>query len=109
MIFDQGDIIEVDFDPTKGHEPRFKRPALVVSSFEFNASNSMTIVCPITNRKEPFPLHEPLPDDCEVSGSVVMEQLRALDLEARPCRLVGRLEDAALIPILVCLKSFFDF
>ena len=107
MIFDQGDIVEVDFDPTRGHEPQKKRPALVVSTWEFNMSNSMTIVCPISSRERSFPLHEKLPEDCCVGGFVIMEQVRALDLEARPCRKLGRLDDAALEPILVCLRSFF--
>ncbi len=108
MIFDQGDIVEVDFDPTRGHEPSKKRPALVVSNYDFNVSNSMTIVCPITNRLAPFFLHQPLPDDCCVQGSVVMEQLRTLDLEARPTRRLGRLDEADLAPILTCLQSFFE-
>lgn len=106
-IFDQGDIVEVDFDPTRGHEPQKKRPALVVSSYDFNISNSMTIVCPISSREKEFFLHEPLPETCCASGSVIMEQVRAIDLEARPCRLLGRLDDDALEPILTCLRSFF--
>lgn len=109
MIYDQGDIIEVDFDPTKGHEPAKKRPALVVSNYDFNISNSMTIVCPITNRMTPFFLHQQLPDNCCVQGSVVMEQLRALDLDARPTVRLGTLSPEELKPILVCLQSFFDF
>lgn len=107
MIFDQGDIVEVDFDPTRGHEPQRKRPALVVSSYDFNRSNSMTIVCPISSRERPFFLHESLPEDCCVHGSVIMEQVRAIDLEARPCKRIGRLDEKALQPILVCLRSFF--
>lgn len=106
-VFDQGDIVEVDFDPTRGHEPQKRRPALVVSTWEFNISNSMTIVCPISTREKPFPLHEPLPKDCCVAGCVVMEQVRAIDLDARPCRKLGRLSSAALQPILTCLRSFF--
>lgn len=106
-IFDQGDIVEVDFDPTRGHEPQKLRPALVVSTWEFNMSNSMTIVCPISTRERPFPLHEQLPQDCCVEGCVVMEQLRAIDLEARPCKKLGVLDDATLQPILTCLRSFF--
>lgn len=107
MIFDQGDIVEVGFDPTRGHEPQKTRTALVVSTWEFNTSNSMTIVCPISSRERPFPLHEKLPEGCCVEGSVIMEQVHALDLEAHPCRKLGRLDDAALEPILVCLRSFF--
>ena len=106
-IYDQGDIVEVNFSPSLGHEPQKLRPALVVSSYEFNLSNSMTIVCPITTRMRPFPLHETLPEDCCVCGSVVMEQLRALDLDARPCRLLGRLDDETLDKIITCIRSFF--
>lgn len=107
-IYDQGDIIEVDFDPTRGHEPAKVRPALVVSSYEFNISNSMTIVCPISSRERPFFLHEPLPDGAPVEGCVVMEQLRAIDLEARPTRLLGHLSATALHRVLICLRSFFE-
>lgn len=108
MIYDQGDIIEVDFDPTKGHEPAKRRPALVVSSYDFNISNSMTIVCPISSREKDFFLHERLPQTCEVQGSVIMEQVRAIDLEARPSRKICALEGEPLRRILVCIRSFFE-
>ena len=108
MIFDQGDIIEVDFNPTRGHEPANKRPALVISNFDFNISNSMTIVCPITNRMKPFFLHFEIPDASFVTGSIVTEQLRALDLEARGARKISTLDAITLDKVLRCVKSFFD-
>jgi mRNA interferase MazF len=107
MIFDQGDIINVNFDPTKGHEPQNLRPALVVSSYDFNISTSMTIVCPISSVQSDFFLHEPMPDDCDVRGSIIMEQVRAIDLEARSARKVGHIDSNELEPVLVCLRSFF--
>jgi len=107
MIFEQGDIIEVDFDPTLGHEPKKRRPALVVSSSEFNSATSMTIVCPITSRMSGFFLHEPLPKGIKVQGEVVMEQARALDVHARNPRKIGALDQADMEPILVCLRSFY--
>ena len=107
MIYDQGDIVELNFDPTKGHEPAKERPALVVSTYDFNISNSMTIVCPISSREKDFFLHERLPDDCVVGGSVIMEQVRAVDLEARPTKKLGSLDPDSLEKILVCLRSFF--
>lgn len=106
-LFNQGDLIEVDFDPTRGHEPAKRRPALVVSTFDLNIATTMTIVCPITSNTQLFFLHEPLPDNAPVHGVVVMEQVRAIDLEARPTRLIGRLDQATLHRILVCLRSFF--
>ena len=107
MIFEQGDIIEVNFNPTVGHEPANKRPALVVSNYDFNISNSMTIVCPITNRLKPFFLHFEIPGCIVVSGGVVTEQVRAMDLEARQARKLGELDGATLDKVLTCLKSFY--
>lgn len=107
-VYEPGDVITVNFDPTKGHEPAKQRPALVVSSFDFNASNSMTIVCPISTRERPFFLHEQLPEGSPVQGSVIMEQIRAIDLGARPHELIGRIDDDTLHRILVCLRSFFE-
>ena len=100
MIFNQGDIVDVDFDPTRGHEPAKVRPALVVSSFDFNRATSMTIVCPITSNTKPFFLHEVLPQDCVV-------QARAIDLDARHAEYLGSLDHDALRPILICIQSFF--
>ena len=107
MIFDQGDIVEIGFDPTKGHKPQKKRHTLVVSTYDFNISNSMTIVYPISSQGKDFFLHERLPESCCVEGSVIMEQVRAIDLEARPCHRLGRLDNDTLQPILICLRSLF--
>jgi mRNA interferase MazF len=107
MVFEQGDIIEVDFDPTRGHEPQKKRPALVVSNREFNLSTNLTIVCPITSANNRFFLHEPLPAEHDIRGAVVMEQVRAIDLETRGARKIATLDDADMSPILICLRSFF--
>ena len=106
-IFEQGDIVVVDFNPTKGYEPQNKRPALVVSNSDYNRTTSMTIVCPITSTDNLFYLHEPLPEGYPVSGVVIMEQVRAMDLQARAARKIGQLDKADLDPILICLRSFY--
>ena len=107
MFFAQGDIVEVDFSSALGHEPKNRRPALVVSSDEFNESTSMTLVCPITSADNGFYLHESVPPGHSVFGFVVMEQMRALDIEARHANQIGQLSKKEMEPILICLKSFF--
>ena len=47
MVFEQGDIVHLDFDPQAGHEQRGRRPALVVSNNLFNRVSSLTMVCPL--------------------------------------------------------------
>ena len=44
----QGDIIFINFNPTKGHEQKGQRPAIVVSTNIFNTYTNMAMVCPIT-------------------------------------------------------------
>jgi len=106
-VFEQGDIIIVNFDPTVGHEPQKTRPALVVSNADYNISTSMTLVCPITSGPSRFFLHDNLPDSCSVKGCVVIEQVRAIDLAARGAHKVDELHGQPLEDILACLRSFF--
>lgn len=88
MIFSKGDIVEFDFSPSVGHEPARRRPVLVVSRDKFNIFTSMTLICPITTRANPFPLHLELPAGLETYGVVAVEQLRAFDLGARRPKLI---------------------
>ena len=108
-IYSQGDIVEFDFSPSEGHEPAGGRPALVVSTYNFNVSTSMTLVCPITTTTNGFPLHFRLPDGLDTYGCVNLEQVRAFDLEARRSRFVESVgpESEFLDHIRECLRSFF--
>ena len=107
-IFNQGDIIEVNFDPTLGHEPAKRRPALVVSTDEFNLRSSMTFVAPITSTINFYPLHLRFTDESSgLSGCVCIEQARALDLTARPCRKIGELGVDEMNEVLNLLGSVF--
>lgn len=110
-VFEQGDIVEFDFAPSVGHEPRGRRPGLVVSSFDFNVSTSMTLVCPITTRANYFPLHLDLPElpDADAYGKVALEQVRAYDLDARNPEIVAHVDDGRFMgDVLSILRSFYD-
>jgi len=107
MVFSQGDIVEVDFSPALGHEPMKKRPGLVVSTDVFNKSTSMTMVCPIMSSDNNFFLHEPVPSGHDVVGFIALEQMRALDLEARQVEYIDHLDKNEMFPIVECLRSFF--
>ncbi|WP_133966233.1 type II toxin-antitoxin system PemK/MazF family toxin [Eubacterium limosum] len=79
----QGSIIKINFNPQSGHEQAGYRPALIVSNDFFNEKTNMTIVCPITNTNNKFPLHVPLDSRTQTTGVILCEQLRSLDIEAR--------------------------
>ncbi len=47
-IPDRGDVVGLDFEPTKGREIGKYRPALVLSSREYNGRTGLLICCPIS-------------------------------------------------------------
>ncbi len=82
-IFEQGDIVYLNFDPQAGHEQRGRRPALVVSNNLFNRVNSMTMVCPITHTDRGSPFQVRLDERTKTDGVVMCDQARMLDLNSR--------------------------
>ena len=65
--------------------------SLVISNNFFNQKTNLTIVCPITNTNNRFPLHIPLDDRTETTGVILCEHVKALDLNARTYRVVEQL------------------
>ncbi len=83
MVFEQGDIVYLDFDPQAGHEQKGRRPALVVSNDLFNRVSSLTMVCPITHTDRGHPFHIRLDQRTKTDGVVMCDQARMLDLNSR--------------------------
>lgn len=79
-VFEHGDVIYLNFDPSHGHEPATWHYAVVISPFEVNSRCALTLVAPITSRDNGYPLHVRISDLNEVSGFVQVEGLRSLDL-----------------------------
>jgi len=79
----QGDIIMVNFNPQAGHEQAGYRPAVVISNDFFNEKTNLSIVCPITNTNNHFPLHVKLDGRTESTGVILCEYVKALDLNER--------------------------
>lgn len=96
----QGDIIYLSFDPQSGHEQAGRRPAVVVSNDKFNCMTGLCIVCPITSQtKTPFPLHVKLDGRTKTHGTVLCEQVKSLDVEARNCDFVETLPEDLLFEV----------
>lgn len=89
--FHQGDVIMMNFDPTKGYEQAGYRPALVVSNDDFNmmCGGVIKVVAITTNEKE-FPLHVEIPEGLPVHGRVGLDHERSIDSrsKARECKYV---------------------
>ena len=82
-VFEQGDILFLNFTPQSGHEQRGRRPAVVVSNNVYNHIHNLLMVCPITNTDRDFPSHVRLDSRTKTTGTIMCDQVRALDVSAR--------------------------
>jgi len=96
----QGDIILVDFDPTKGREQAGYRPAVVISQTAYNQKRDLAVICPISGSTRPLRLRVLLDDRTQTQGDVICEQIRVIDLLARKCKVVERLPKDLLKQVL---------
>ena len=92
-VFDRGDIVSVPLDPVAGHEQRGTRPALVLTTREFNTLGDV-LVAPITRggdyaRFAGFAVSLS-GTGCRTQGVALVNKIRMLDLAARKAREVER-------------------
>lgn len=105
---EQGDIVEVSFDPTVGHEPQKTRPAVVMSGYDFNVRSSLTVVAPITSTNNGFPLHVQIDNGNDINGYVCVEQLRSIDLVKRSAKRIGSLDDGTMLAVMSLVRAVFN-
>ncbi|HEY9816104.1 MAG TPA: type II toxin-antitoxin system PemK/MazF family toxin [Candidatus Obscuribacterales bacterium] len=86
MQLRRGEVIRVNLNPTQGREQMGDaRPCLVLSQMSFNAARGgLVIVSPITSTVRPeIKTLIPIPEGFRVSGSVIAEQIRTIDVSQR--------------------------
>ena len=101
----KGELIVLTFDPQSGHEQRGRRPALVVSNDLFNKHTGLCITCPITNTKRDFPFHVTIPAGSDVTGAVMVDQVKSIDFRSRKAKRIGRAPTQLLDEVLSILDA----
>ena len=105
----QGDIILVDFDPTKGREQAGYRPAVVISQTTYNKKRNMAFICPITNSTKPLRFRILLDGRTQTQGDIICEQVRVIDLLARKCKVVEPLPKDLLEQVLAAVSVIITY
>ncbi len=95
-IPDRGDIVFLNFDPTRGHEQRGHRPALVLSPISYNRKTSLALFMPITNKQKGYPFEVVLPPELKTQGVVLADQLKCLDWKDRSIEFVEVAPDSLI-------------
>jgi mRNA-degrading endonuclease toxin of MazEF toxin-antitoxin module len=98
MLIEQGDIISVE---------GISGSLLVVSTNFFNRTESI-IACPIVRDTFTDPLHIRITTS-DISGTVMCEQLKMLDLQIRGYKKISRISYSDLMNIADAIQSIFDY
>lgn len=105
----RGSVVWVDLDPTRGHEQRGVRPALVVSSRLYLSSvRGLVMVVPVTTVSRGWPHHVRLGGDTSGLSRpsfAMTEQPRTISRD-RVQRYSGSVEDGTLVEIDMWLRDF---
>ena len=101
----KGDFVALTLDPQAGHEQRGRRPALVMSNDLFNRHTGLCMVCPVTSTRRDYPFHVAIPEGQEISGFVMVEQLKSIDFRARRARKIAKASPEVLEEALSILDA----
>jgi mRNA interferase MazF len=105
LVPERGDIIYLQLNPRTGSEQAGHRPAIVISPLAYNRISKMIMVCPITSRKKGWPFEVELPEQMQVQGVILVDQLKAVDCIARGASFVEKAPDEIIDEVLDRLAS----
>ena len=96
---ERGDLVLINLDPQAGHEQAGRRTAIVLSPKLFNAKTGFAVICPITNQRKGYPYEVdlptngiPVPGGAPVTGTILVDQERTLDWQARRIKVLRSIE-----------------
>jgi len=110
-VFERGDVVSVPLDPAFGHEQKGTRPALVLTTKEFNRLGDV-LVAPITqggdySRYAGFAVTLS-GSGCKTQGVALVNKIRMLDLAARKARKIERAPQIVIDDALGRLTALLD-
>lgn len=110
-VFDRGDVVQVGLDPALGREQRGTRPALVLTTKDFNRLGDV-LVAPITQGGD-FARYAGFAvtlsgTGCKTQGVALINKIRMLDLGARKARKVERVPQQVIDDALGRLMALLD-
>lgn len=83
-IPERGDIVQISFDPQqKAFETQKRRPALVLSTKDFNSLLNVSVVCPITTKEKKIDFEVKIPSGLGVRGFIRPDKVICFDWRQR--------------------------
>jgi mRNA interferase MazF len=104
----RGDVVWISSNPQAGHEQAGRRPAVVISTQEYNGKVGLAILCPITNQIKGYPFEVLIPDSLPVGGAILSDQIKSLDWHARNAELICTLPTEIVSEVLQKLATLIS-
>jgi mRNA interferase MazF len=96
----RGDVVWLDFKPQTGREQDGRRPAIVLSNSSYNKKVGLAIFCPITSKIKNYPFEVRLPEDMDVQGVILADQIKNLDWKQRNAEFIAKIDDQIMEKVL---------
>ncbi len=98
----RNDIVWLDFEPTKGKEIGKYRPALILSSQQYNQKTGLLICCPISTSIRGNPTEVPV-DNLDKPSVVAASLIQTLSWKTRKAKLITVAENDVMQDVLLRL------
>ncbi|MDO8594011.1 MAG: type II toxin-antitoxin system PemK/MazF family toxin [bacterium] len=98
-IPERGDIIWLTFGRTKGHEQRGRRPALILSTADYQQASGLAVVCPITSVIKPYPFRVEFRGE-QVSGVIIADQVQSVAWQERRPEYIESASDTVRLEVI---------
>ena len=96
----QGDILTLSLDPTKGHEQKGYRPVVVISNEIYNRKTGFCVIYPISSTERDYSMYIGLDERTKTHGKVIADQMKTVDIKARPYKYIESIPDDILEEVL---------
>lgn len=105
-----GDIIKINFSPSKGHEQRGYEPGLVISDpITQKELNGLVTVVPITSSTSTFFTRINLDEyNIQTKGDLLMDQVKVLDLSERQYAFIEKAPKEVLSKCNIIFNAIYE-
>jgi len=104
---ERGDIVWIDFSPTKGHEQSGLRPAVIISGNQYNSFSNLVLACPVTTKQKDYFFKVKI-TGLDKDSFVLVDQVRTFDIKERVKKITGKINNSEMNEILAKVGVLFQ-
>ena len=105
---DRGEAVWISLNPQAGHEQAGRRPAVVLSPRGYNGKVGLALFCPITSQVKGYPFEVRIPEDLDIAGVVLSDQIKSLDWRARRAEFICELPRLTIEEVIAKSRTLLD-